>query len=1146
MYSNGVTADLTESVIWTSSSTNVATISNSVGSNGLVTTVATGVTNISASVSGVSSAPMALTVTNATLSSIAVTPNTKTLPLGITQQYTAMGTFSDGTSLNITSSVSWSSNNTAVATISASGLATPVAAGNTNIKASVGNVTSPAVSLTVSSAALNSISVTSTTGFSSPLGVNTQLTATGNFSDGTTQDLTSQVTWSSSSTSVATVSNVAGSNGLVIPVSVGTTNITATLNATSSIAVTQTVTSATLSSIAVTPGTANTPLGVAQQYTAAGTYSDGSILNITSSVTWSSSNTNIATISNATNSSGLASPVATGSTTITATLGSDTSLGVTLTVSSATLQSIAVASTTTYSTALGVQTQFTATGMYSDGTQQDITSQVTWNSSSTAVATISNATGSNGVLTPASVGGTQITATKSGVSSNSVPFVVTAATLSSIAVTSNSNSTPLGQTMQYTAIGTYSDGTTANITSTVTWSSSNINIATISNASGSIGLATPVAVGATNITASLNGVNSTPDTLTVNNASLVSIAIDEPGNTTPMGVNTQYTATATYSDGSTADVTNSVTWSSSAGSVATVSNVSGFSGSYTRGLTTPVAVGTTDVTASLNGITSQTVTFTVTGGSLVSIAVSSPYSSTGEGVKQQFQAIGTYSDGTTANLTQSVTWDSSSTSKVTINASGLATSVAAGTSNITAQFYGVTSSSSTLTVTSATITTLTILPNTTITLPSGVKQQFTATAAYSDGTLYDLTSSVTWTSSSPNVVISNVSGSAGLATANNVSNGNTITATYLTINSAPTTVNVSAAVLQSIVIAPATVTVAKGLTKAYTATGAYSDGSSQDITNSVTWLSADTAVATINSSTGVATVAAASGTTDITASLNGITSNTAVLTASAAVLQSITITPASATVAKGLTQAYTATGTYSDNSTDNITNQVTWSSDNTGVATINASTGVATVVAASGTTNVTASSDGVTSNTAVLTASAATLQSIAITPTTATVAKGLTQAYSATGTYSDNSTEDITDSVTWSSSNTAVATINSSTGVATIVAASGSTNITAALGGKTSNTAELTASAATLVSIAITPADPTLALSTGFVQLTATGTYTDNTTGNITSNVAWSSSNTGVVSVPGVSGVAALYATGTSQITATMDGKSDSTTITVQ
>ena len=86
--------------------------------------------------------------------------------------------------------------------------------------------------------------------------------------------------------------------------------------------------------------------------------------------------------------------------------------------------------------------------------------------------------------------------------------------------------------------------------------------------------------------------------------------------------------------------------------------------------------------------------------------------------------------------------------------------------------------------------------------------------------LHDLTSSVAWnTSSSANVSISNAAGSAGLATANQVSNNTDISATYLTKTSATTTVNVSAAVLQSIAITPTSKTIAKGLTQAYTATG---------------------------------------------------------------------------------------------------------------------------------------------------------------------------------------------------------------------------------------------------------------------------------------------------------------------------------------
>lgn len=436
----------------TSSSRNFAVIGNDAESKGLTAAA----NDIAASTSEINLPSTILAVKNGTLSSIWVTPNIAKTPLGVTQQYIATGIFSDGTFLNITSSVNWTSSNTAAVIIDSSGLATPIAAGSSNIKASFNNITSQAVFLTVSSAILDSISVTSTTGFSNPLGVQTQLIATGNFSDGTRQDLTSQVTWSSSSTNVATVSNIRGSNGLLTPVSVGTTNITVTLGSTSSAAVIQTIIDTRLLSIAVTPTAATTPLGVTQQYRAMGTYSDGSVLDITLNATWVSTNTNIATIGNATNNSGLVIPVAVGSTTIIATLGSDVSPGVnTLTVSSARLKSIIIASTNGYSSALDVPTQFVATGVYTDGSTQDITSQVTWSSSSISVATISNAEGSGGMLIPASVGSTRIIAAKSNIISNVAYFTVTTATLSSIAITSDSGCMPLGQTLHYTAIGTY-------------------------------------------------------------------------------------------------------------------------------------------------------------------------------------------------------------------------------------------------------------------------------------------------------------------------------------------------------------------------------------------------------------------------------------------------------------------------------------------------------------------------------------------------------------------------------------------------------------------------------------------------------------------------------------------------------------------
>ena len=84
----------------------------------------------------------------------------------------------------------------------------------------------------------------------------------------------------------------------------------------------------------------------------------------------------------------------------------------------------------------------------------------------------------------------------------------------------------------------------------------------------------------------------------------------------------------------------------------------------------------------------------------------------------------------------------------------------------------------------------------------------------------------------------------------------------------------------------------------------------------------------------------------------------------------------------------------------------------------------------------------------------------------------------------------------------------------------------------------------TLVSIAITPSNPFIAVATT-QQFTATGTYSDNTTQNLTASVTWSSSNTGVATIVGSTGLATPVAVGSTTITAALGGISGSTTLTV-
>ena len=152
------------------------------------------------------------------------------------------------------------------------------------------------------------------------LGTTQQFSATGTFSDNTTQDLTTSATWGSSVTSVATISNDAGSNGRATSVGTGTTTIlvgSGGLSATTTL----TVTAATLVSVTVLPANHTISLGTTLQFSATGTVSDSTTQDLSTSATWSSSATSVATISNAAGSIGNATAVGAGTTTIMATSG---------------------------------------------------------------------------------------------------------------------------------------------------------------------------------------------------------------------------------------------------------------------------------------------------------------------------------------------------------------------------------------------------------------------------------------------------------------------------------------------------------------------------------------------------------------------------------------------------------------------------------------------------------------------------------------------------------------------------------------------------------------------------------------------------------------------------------------------------------
>ncbi|MFN7510047.1 MAG: Ig-like domain-containing protein [Betaproteobacteria bacterium] len=432
-----------------------------------------------------------------------------------------------------------------------------------------------------------------------------QLEATARLADGSVRSVTELVDWSSSDPAIARFADAA-TPGLMSAVGTGRVTLRAVLRGSGTAAsVSLVVSDAALVSLSLTSPGPSLPLGLAQTFTATGTFANGTTQDLTAAVTWSSSAPAVAAISNTTGSRGVATTLAPGSTTISALHPASGVTGSTgFTVTAAQLVSMAVTPPSPAAPP-GLKRAFTATGTFTDGTTLDLTGAVTWSSSDTAVATISNAAGSRGVATTLATGSTTISATLPGSSvSGSTGLAVTPAQLVSLAVTPGNPSVPLGLSQAFTATGTFTDGTTQDLTAAVTWLSSAGAIASVSNAASRRGIATTFATGTTTITAlhPASGVTASAP-LTASAAALVSLAI-VPGNpSVPLGLTQSFTATGTYTNGATQDLTAAVTWSSSAAAVATISNAAG-----SRGVATALALGSTSVTAlhPASGVTATT------------------------------------------------------------------------------------------------------------------------------------------------------------------------------------------------------------------------------------------------------------------------------------------------------------------------------------------------------------------------------------------------------------------------------------------------------------------------------------------------------------------------------------------------------------
>jgi|GEM_PF-3062422 len=567
IFSDGSQSDITGTADWTVPDESIATIENDI-----LKAHTEGVLAVSA-VLGPVTGTASVTVTDGILTAIEVVPGTEELPLGLKKQYRALGTFSGSGGDNIqdiTATVLWETSDGLIAEISDAGLSETLTAGDVTISASMDGITGEAA-LTVRDVTLVSIEVSPYT-MDLPLGASEDLSATGIFSDASSIDLTDQVNWSVSDNEKVSID----SSQSLTALSKGSCTIFASLINDMGDTVTgiasAVVNDEELVSVELTASTGSIPMGLSGTVTATGTYTTGTSRNITEQMSWLSSDDTIAPVSNTNGSKGNITTAAEGEVIITAAIG-DFEKTININITGEELQSIALTPSLA-AVPKGLKRQMTAAGTYSNSTR-DITALVTWASSENLTATVSNDIDTRGEVTTIVEGTVEISASLDGIT-EATNLTVTPEELVSIEITPGNSALLEDLIKQYTATGIFT-GSSCDITSSVTWTSSNPDAAIISNDSGTRGVVTARSIGSSEISAAMNGITaSTSLTITDSPVAQVQVIVHDVKIYT--GYSGTCSAAAVCEDGTIHDVSEVASWSASDDTAANVSNAEGISG----------------------------------------------------------------------------------------------------------------------------------------------------------------------------------------------------------------------------------------------------------------------------------------------------------------------------------------------------------------------------------------------------------------------------------------------------------------------------------------------------------------------------------------------------------------------------------------
>ncbi len=737
-----------------------------------------------------------------------------------------------------------------------------------------------------------------------------------------------------------------------------------------------------------------------------------------------------------------------------------------------------------------------------------------WTSLNPAVATVDAA----GLVTARANGVTHVAVAYGGRADTA--RVEVKQLVASIAVTPGAPVVQAGQTQGMVAAARDANG---NDVPGVTfgWASSNPAAATV-DAAGSV---RAVAPGVSYVTASAGSRHGTATvTVTAHPGTVPARVAVEPEAATldAIGAAAQLGATV-YSAAGTAMSGTGVSWSSLDAGVATVDGA---------GRVTARATGTARIVATAGTLVD---TAAVTVRQLVAAVAVSPSSPVVEaGGTQQMTASASDANGNPVPGA-AFAWASSNTAVASVDAAGVVRAATAGVSYVTASAGGRTATA-TLTVNAAPVVkapvaTVSVSPAT-ASLTVGGSASLDAVARDAGGTA--LTGRVvTWSSSNPAVATVSASGAVMAVAAGSA----TVTAT---VEGKTGTAAVSVAAAPVVPAPVASVSVMPGSAALVVGGGALLSASARDAAGNaltgraVAWSTSNAAVATVSASGMVTGVAVGSAT--ITATVEGKTGTAAVTVSAdpATTAARISVSPRADTLgAIGAATQLRAT-VYSASGSTMTGAAVSWSSLAAGVAAVDASGRV--TAKAVGTARIVAASGPLADTATVVVRQV--VASVAVSPAAPVVQEGATQQVSATA--RDANGNDIAGvAFTWTSSNTAAATVNGS-GLVSGVAA-GVSYVTASAAGKNA-VATVTVAAPPVATVAVTPGSASLAVGgTADLDAVARDAAGRTLTGRA---VTWATSNPAVATVSGT-GLVTGVAGGTATITATSEGKSGTAPVTV-